>query len=150
MREKEQKAMNYVQSLYYSDVNELVEDFKLPEQKFIHRMIYGIIKSKSVIGQQIGVALNENIKFKKSCDIIYRNLQRPFLYDEIMLSHMCKCASEIADETPIIVDMSDIYKPCATKMEGLHKVWDGSLHISPIRVILLSKQVFAILIIPES
>ena len=63
MRVKEQKAMNYVQSLYYSDVNELVEDFKLPEQKFIHRMIYGIIKSKSVIGQQIGVALNENIKF---------------------------------------------------------------------------------------
>ena len=128
MRIQEQKAMHYVQSIYYSYVKELVENFKLPEQKFIQQMIYGIIKSKSVIGQQIGVALNENIKLKKICDKIYRNLQRPFLYDEIMLSHMCKCVSGITDETPIIIDMSDIYKPCATKMEGLHKVWDGSLH----------------------
>ena len=24
--------------------------------------------------------------------------------------------------------MSEIFKPCATKMEGLDKVWDGSQH----------------------
>lgn len=128
MKVKEQKAMNYVQSLFYTDVNELVENFKLPQQKFIHKMIYGIIKSKSVIGQQVAVALNENITLKKSCDKIYRNLKRQFLNDELMISHMCKCSSEITDETPIIVDMSDIYKPCANKMEGLDKVWDGSQH----------------------
>lgn len=128
MSKQEQNAVNYVQHIFYSSVKELVEEFTLPVQNFIQKMIYGIINSGSVIGQQIGVALNESISLKKTCDRIYRNLSRPFLHDELILSHMSKCATEITDETPIIVDLSDIHKPCATKMEGLDNVWDGSQH----------------------
>ena len=125
---QKQKAQNYVQSFFYPDVKELVEDFQLPVQKFVYQMVYGIIKSKSVIGQQIGVALEEKITLKKTCDRLYRNLKRPNLHEELMLTLMCKYAAEITDETPIIMDASDIYKPCANKMEGIAKVWDGSQH----------------------
>ena len=128
MQIQEQKAMNYVQSLFYPDVKELVGDFQIPVQKFIQQAIYGVIKTKSVIGQQIAMSLDENITLKKTCDRIYANLQRPYLYDKLMVSHMSKMAQEISDETPILIDFSDIHKPSAEKMEGLAKVWDGSQH----------------------
>lgn len=127
-RQQEKKALNYVQSIFYPDVKKLVSDFTLPVQKFIHQMIYGIIKSRSVIGQQTALALDESISLKKTCDRIYTNLNRPFLHSEIMLSHMKKVTQKITDETPIMIDLSDIYKPKAKKMEGLGRVWDGSEH----------------------
>lgn len=129
-RKQDKKAMNYVQSIFYPDVEKLVSDFTLPVQKFMQQMIYGIIRSRSVIAQQTALALDEAISLKKTCDRIYTNLKRPFLYSKLMLSHMNKVAQKITDETPIIMDMSDIYKPNATKMAGLDKVWDGSEHKS--------------------
>ena len=60
---KEKKeALNYVQSLYYPILNELISDFTLPVQKFIRQVVYGILKSRSVIGQQIAKSLEESIK----------------------------------------------------------------------------------------
>lgn len=129
-RQQDKKALNYVQSIFYPDAERLVSDFTLPEKKFIQQMIYGIIKSRSVIGQQTALALDENIPLKKTCDRIYANLKRPFLHSRLMLSHMSKVAPVITDETPIMIDLSDIHKPNATKMEGLDKVWDGSQHKS--------------------
>lgn len=130
MKEQDKKALNYVQSIFYPDVKKLVSDFTLPVQKFVQQMIYGIIKSKSVIGQQTASALEERIPLKKTCDRLYTNLSRPFLHSQLMLSHMIKVAPQITDETPIMIDMSDIHKPCSSKMEGLGKVWDGSRHQS--------------------
>lgn len=127
-RKQNRKALNYVQSIFYPDVEKLVSNFTLPVQKFIHQMIYGIIKGRSVIAQQTALALDETISLKKTCDRIYANLKRPFLHSDLMLSHMNKVAQKITDETPIIMDMSDIHKPKATRMEGLDKVWDGSEH----------------------
>ena len=129
-RKQDKKAQNYVQSIFYPDLEKLVSNFTLPVQKFVHQIIYGIIKSRSVIAQRTALALDETIPLKKTCDRIYANLKRPFLHSDLMLSHMNKVAQKITDETPIIMDMSDIYKPKATKMEGLAKVWDGSEHKS--------------------
>lgn len=128
MLKQEQKAMKYVQYLFYPAVEEIVHDLSKPVKRFVQQMIYGSIKSKSVIGQQIAKSLDENISLKKTCDRIYDNLQRPYLHDKLMVSHMSKVAQEICDETPILIDLSDIHKPCAEKMEGLAKVWDGSQH----------------------
>lgn len=122
------EALNYVQSIFYPDVEKLVSGFKLPFQKFVNQMIFGIIKSRSVIAQQVAMSLDENIRLKKTCDRIYTNLTRPFLHSQLMLSHMKKTALHISDETPIVMDLSDISKPCAKKMAGLARVWDGSKH----------------------
>ena len=120
-------ALNYVQSIFYPVVNDLVSEFKLPAQKFVQQMIFGIIKSRSVIAQRIGISLEENLRLKKTCERLYRNLkEREFLYSFLMLSHMRKTSSCIAETTPIFIDLSDIAKPEAEKMKGLDRVWDGS------------------------
>lgn len=125
-KSRKSEALNYVQSIFYPSVNYLVSEFKLPVQKFVKQMIFGIIKSRSVIAQQIAVSLEEKIKLKKSCDRLYRNLTRPFLHSFLMNSHMRKTSSIITESTPIFIDLSDIAKPVAEKMEGLDNVWDGS------------------------
>lgn len=129
MNNKKQKkeALNYVQSIFYPAVNDLISEFKLPVQKFVKQMIFGIIKSRSVIAQQIGISLEEDLKLKKTCERLYRNLkERSFLHLFLMVSHMRKTSSIIQETTPIFIDLSDVAKPAAEKMEGLAKVWDGS------------------------
>lgn len=130
-KKQNDEALNYVQSIFYPNVQDLVSEFKLPVRKFVNQMIFGIIKSRSVIAQQVAMSLDEDIRLKKTCDRIYSNLSdRSFLHSQLMLSHMKKTASVISDETPIMIDLSDISKPCANKMAGLAKVWDGSKHQS--------------------
>lgn len=120
-------ALNYVQSIFYPAVNDLVSEFQLPIQKFVQQMIFGIIRSRSVIAQRIGISLEEKLKLKKTRERLYRNLKdRVFLYSFLMLSHMRKTSSAIVETTPILLDLSDIAKPSAKKMEGLARVWDGS------------------------
>ena len=129
MNNKKQKkeALNYVQSIFYPSVNDLISEFKLPVQKFVKQMIFGIIKSRSVIAQQIGISLEEDLKLKKTCERLYRNLKEiSFLHLFLMVSHMRKTSSIIQETTPIFIDLSDIAKTAAEKMEGLAKVWDGS------------------------
>jgi len=94
-------------------------EFSLPVQNFILAMVYGIIRSRSVIEQQIGIVLNRSTSLKDTCKNIYRNLKRKFLYIHLMLIHMKKAAQDIKEETPIIMDASDIHKQYATKMEGM-------------------------------
>ena len=125
---KKKEALNYVQSLYYPILNELISDFTLPVQKFIRQVVYCILKSRSVIGQQIAKSLEESIKLCKTCDRIYRNLQKDFLHSDLMLKHMQNSSADIKEDTPIFIDFSDINKSTARKMEGLHHVWYRSQH----------------------
>lgn len=125
-KSRKREALNYVQSIFYPAMDDLATEFKLPVQKFVKQMVFGIIKSRSVIAQQIAMNLEEKIRLKKTCDRLYRNLTRPFLHSLLMVSHMRKTSSVIRDETPIIIDLSDIAKPKAKKMEGLAEVWDVS------------------------
>jgi len=123
---RKKEAMNYVQSIFYPAVNDLISDFKLPEQKFIKQIVFGIIKSRSVIGQRIAKSLEENIKLCKTCDRLYRNLKKTYLHSILMFEHMKKTAVNIEEDTPIFIDLSDINKSGSCRMEGLDKVWDGS------------------------
>ena len=98
-----------------------------PVQRFIFQMLYGIIVSRSVIVQQIAVCLDERIKLKKLCDRLYRHLSRcSVLYDLLMDAQIRQVSSQIRSDSAIMIDLSDINKDGATKMEGLDNVWDGS------------------------
>ena len=98
-----------------------------PVQRFIFQMLYGIIVSRSVIVQQIAVCLDERIRLKKLCDRLYRHLSRcSVLYDLLMDAQIRQVSSQIRSDSAIMIDLSDINKDGATKMEGLDNVWDGS------------------------
>lgn len=126
LTKKEKDCLNYVQSKFYPNLAELTSNFKRPAQKFIKQMVYGIIKSKCAIVNRVAKEQKESISVKKTCDRLYRNLKRKFLHSGIMDNLLFKNLQRIAKHSPIFIDISDINKNSANKMEGLARVWDGS------------------------
>lgn len=101
-------------------------EFTLPEYKFVCDSVLGILKSRSVIINRIGMKLGEKISLKKSCERLYRNVRNQQLAEKLRLNIQKKQSRQIDQETLIIVDESDIVKSRATRMEGLKRVRDGS------------------------
>jgi len=100
--------------------------FSLPEYKHIHDMILGMLKSQTVIINQIAQALGESINLKKTCERLYRNLRKEDLGERLQRIIPKEQSTGLNSETAIIVDDSDIIKSKALKMEGLNKVRAGS------------------------
>lgn len=98
----------------------------LPEHKHIHDICLGIIKSQSVIANQIAQTLGEDISLKKTCERLYRNLRRENLAEKLQRLIIEEQSKGLNSDTAIIVDDSDIIKSKAKKMEGLKRVRDGS------------------------
>lgn len=122
-----QASTHYVMSMLNPYLMAITNQMSLPVQKFIAQMLYGIIKSRSVIVQRIAVALEETIRLKKSCERLYRNLAKcSVLHERLMESQISHLAPEIMPDSGIMIDLSDLNKSGAHKMEGLARVWDGS------------------------
>jgi hypothetical protein len=89
-------------------------------------MIYGILASQSCHLSKIGRALNENISLKKTIERLSRNLNEFKGGARLFEGYLKKVKGCISEKTILIVDDSDIIKPCGVKMEGLYTVRDGS------------------------
>lgn len=97
-----------------------------PEFKFVSHILYGMLNSQSCHLSKISRALNENISLKKTIDRLSRNLSE-FDNGELLLkNYVEKVKTGLSDRTILIIDGSDITKPCSTKMECLGQVRDGS------------------------
>ena len=124
---EKQAAYNYITSFVNPFLDTYTYWMTLPVQKFVYQMLFGIIKSQSVIVQRIAVSLNDSIRLKKSCDRLYRNLAKCSVLHELLMDTQIKqLAPEIKEDSAIVIDLSDINKSGANKMEGLANVWDGS------------------------
>jgi hypothetical protein len=124
---EKQAANNYIKSFVNPFLENYTNQMTLPVQKFLHQMLYGIIKSHSVIVQRIAVSLEDRISLKKSCERLYRNLAKcSVLHELLMDAQIRQLAPEIKPDSAIVIDLSDINKSGAHKMEGLADVWDGS------------------------
>lgn len=129
MRQKKEanNAQEYILSLISPFLEGYFGQMSVPVQKFIRQMLFGIIKSRSVIVQRIAVSLCERIRLKKCCDRLYRNLSQCSVLHELIMNAQIKMVSPmVRDDSGIIIDLSDINKSGATKMQGLDHVWDGS------------------------
>ena len=105
---------------------ELSPRFTKPVQRFIEQMVYGIVVSKDVKLSQISRALEEPIALKKTEDRLSINLGREHLAEELMEEVARAGKRRIREETLLIIDVSEISKSHARKMEYLEKVRDGS------------------------
>jgi len=97
-----------------------------PEQHFIADMIYGILASKSSRLTQIGRELKEGISLKKTVDRLGRNLSNFSEMDVITGNYLKTIRPYLADDTMLLIDGSDVTKPCSPKMEAIGSVLDGS------------------------
>ena len=97
-----------------------------PEFKFIAQMLYGILSAQSCHLSKIGRALNEKSSLKKTIDRLSRNLNSFSKSRCLLENYMDKVKGGVSDKTLLLVDGSDIAKPCSPTMECISKVYDGS------------------------
>ena len=97
-----------------------------PVFKFISQMIYGMLNCQSCHLSQIARALNEDISLKKTIDRLSRNLSSFNSGEQLLEKYVKKIKSIFSGSTILLIDGSDITKPCSFKMEGISRVRDGS------------------------
>jgi len=104
----------------------LAPRFSRPVNKFIQQMVFGILKSSSVQLNSIGRSLQEKISLKKVTQRLGAHLGKPGLWQEISTATVAMQTASLRQCGFVIVDLSDIAKTYAQKMEGLVGVYDGS------------------------
>jgi len=106
--------------------HKISDDFKKPTRKWMIQMLYGIQASKDVKLSNIARSLNEQIPLIKTESRLSRNLGRMDLTERINGKLIAEGGRRIQQETVIALDLSDLDKPYAEKMQYLAWVRDGS------------------------
>jgi hypothetical protein len=97
-----------------------------PARRFVAEALYGIAARQSVRLTEIGRALEEMIPLAKTETRLSRNLGRPDLRAHLSQAILREGHRKVGERTLLILDISDIAKPYAEKMEYLARVRDGS------------------------
>jgi hypothetical protein len=106
--------------------NKLSNGLSRPMQKFIMQMVYGLLAGGSCYLTEIARKLNEDIALNKTVERLSRNLMNFDMEEKMKENYFNAVMPHFDDRTVLIVDDSDISKPCSSKLEGLCKVRDGS------------------------
>lgn len=104
----------------------LSTQFSVPKQRFIEQMVYGICAGQDVKLSEISRCLEEDVDLVRTEKRLSRNLDTDGM-DKMLTDAVVKMgARRVHKDTLLVLDMSDITKPYAKKMEHLGKVRDGS------------------------
>jgi hypothetical protein len=107
--------------------NKISVGLKRPKMKFITQMIYGLLDGNKAHLSEIARSLKETITLKKTIERLSRNLHDFDDGKQIMDNYISLVNQNIKnDYSVIIIDNSDIAKPCSKKLEALTNVRDGS------------------------
>jgi len=104
----------------------LTQEFTKPKKKFISQMLFGIQASRDVKLSNISRSLDEDIKLIKTENRLSRNAQKEDLTKDLNEIIVRQGSKKILPDTILALDLSDIAKPFAKKMDGLAHVWNGS------------------------
>ena len=104
----------------------LCGDLPKPLEKFVTQMLFGIQASQDVKLSNIGRALGESIPLIRTEKRLSRNLKHAELEAELTTRLVEMASVRIQQDTVLALDLSDIRKEYAQKMEHLATVWDGS------------------------
>jgi hypothetical protein len=95
-------------------------------RRFVAEMIFGIQARGSVRLTEVGRALGEKISLKKTEERLSRQLGRRGLERRLQRRLIEQASARIEDDTLLVLDLSDVTKKYAEKMECLGRVRDGS------------------------
>jgi Transposase DDE domain len=95
-------------------------------RRFITEMIFGIQARGSARLTEVGRALGERIALKKTEERLSRQLGRASLEQEVQGRLVRHGAARVEEDTLLVLDLSDLRKKYAEKMEYLARVRDGS------------------------
>lgn len=105
---------------------ELSEGLPKVGERFVREMVYGIQASQSVVLTKIGRMLEETISIKKVEERLSRQLQRQGMDQKVQKNLLAMASKHVGKDTLLILDLSDIRKKYAKKMQYLATVRDGS------------------------
>jgi hypothetical protein len=105
---------------------ELCGDLPKPLSKFVTQMLFGIQASQDVKLSNIGRALDEALPLIRTEKRLSRNLKHAELEAALTTKLVEMASPRIQQDTVLALDLSDIRKEYAQKMEHLAPVWDGS------------------------
>jgi len=104
----------------------VAKDFSKPTRKFIADMVYGIVASSSCKLTDIGRALKEDASLKKIVERLGRHLIDFREREALMNGYLASVQTSIGKDPMLLIDGSDVTKPCSPKMEGIGSVYDAS------------------------
>ena len=106
--------------------SELCDGLSRPLEKFVGQMLFGIQASQDVKLSNIARSLKEEIPLIKVEDRLSRNLKAVALEAELGPQLVKMASQRVSANTVLCLDLSDIRKEYAKKMEYLAPVHDGS------------------------
>src|ERR1700684_33245 len=106
--------------------SELCGELSRPLEKFVGQMLFGIQASQDVKLSNIARSLKEEIPLIKTEDRLSRNLKAAELEAELAPQLAAMAGRRVENNTVLCLDLSDIRKEYARKMEYLTTVHDGS------------------------
>lgn len=105
---------------------ELSEGLSKPLQSFVSEMLFGIQASQDVKLSNIARSLKEEIPLIKTEDRLSRNLKAQELEGHLSERLASLGSRRVEANTVLCLDLSDVRKEYAEKMEHLDQIWDGS------------------------
>jgi len=105
---------------------ELAAGLSKPLRNFVAEMLFGIQASQDVKLSNIARRLQEEIPLLKTEDRLSRNLQAEELETHLRQGLLRLGSRRVESNTVLCLDLSDVRKEYARKMEFLDQVWDGS------------------------
>jgi len=104
----------------------IAKDLSRPKKKFVSQVLFGIQASRDIKLSNVSRSLNEQIELLQTEKRLSRHLASSDLTGNIYEALIEDAAYKITYDTVLALDLSDINKPFAKKMEYLSNVWDGS------------------------
>lgn len=103
-----------------------VEGLSRPRRKFLRQMIYGMQAARDVKVSEISRGLCEEIKLIKTENRLTRHLAKEDLTGILNNNLLKESGKRVGKDTVLAMDLSDIRKNFAKKMENMCGIWDGS------------------------
>jgi len=101
-------------------------DLDKTARRFVQEAVYGIMASQSVMLTEIGHQLESRVSLKKIEERFSRQLIKLKLWSSIHDRVLSMARSRVKANTLLILDLSDLKKKYAEKMEHMATVRDGS------------------------
>ena len=125
---KRRALMESISSNLHNFLKKIGNNLSVPDKKFLRDSLIGLLRcGKPIVCQMARHLPNQRTKFLSRLDRLEAHLVKDTDFDDKVESALPQVwLGFVKDDTPIILDLSDIAKPLAKKMDYLATVRDGS------------------------
>ena len=125
---KRKALMDSISSNLHGFLKKIANHLSVPDKKFLRDSLIGLLRcGKPVVCQMARHLPNQRVKFLSRLDRLEAHLVKDSDFDDKIKAGLpTHWLPFVKDDTPIILDLSDIAKPFAKKMDYLATIRDGS------------------------